>query len=116
MISTHDAQRVASYIQPEKVVHGGRLDVAARYVEPTVLYPGTWGDPALQQEVFGPVLPVMPCTDLKAIVSAMKRKPKSLAAYVFSKKQANIDHVLAAQALKRKICMAALLAPHASIT
>lgn len=39
MISEHDAQRVASYILPDKVVHGGRSDIKARYVEPTVLYP-----------------------------------------------------------------------------
>jgi len=94
MISEHDAERVASYIQPGKVVHGGRFDVKARYVEPTILYPSTWDDPALQQEVFGPVLPVMPYRDLKEIVSIMKRKPKPLAAYIFSKDQAVIDYVL----------------------
>ncbi|MDY7814016.1 aldehyde dehydrogenase family protein, partial [Burkholderia pseudomallei] len=33
MISAHDAQRVANYIQPEKVVHGGRFDIPGRYVE-----------------------------------------------------------------------------------
>lgn len=94
MISEHDAQRVASYILPDKVVHGGRSDIKARYVEPTVLYPSTWDDPAMQQEVFGPVLPVMPYLDLKQIVGLMKRKPKSLAAYIFSKNQAHIDYVL----------------------
>lgn len=94
MISEHDAQRVASYILPEKVVHGGRSDVAARYVEPTVLYPSSWDDPALQQEVFGPVLPVLPYRDLAQTMSIIKRKPKPLAAYVFSKNQATIDRVL----------------------
>jgi len=94
MISEHDAERVASYILPEKVVHGGRFDIKARYVEPTLLYPSTWDDPALQQEVFGPVLPVMPYSDLKEIVGIIKRKPKSLAAYIFSKDQATIDFVL----------------------
>ncbi|WP_234003435.1 aldehyde dehydrogenase family protein [Stenotrophomonas sp. MYb57] len=94
MISEHDAQRVASYILLDKVVHGGRFDVPGRYVEPTVLYPSAWDDPAMQQEVFGPVLPVLPYSDLKEIVGIMKRKPKSLAAYIFSKNQANIDYVL----------------------
>lgn len=94
MISERDTQRVAAYILPEKVVHGGRSDIQARYVEPTLLYPSTWDDPALQQEVFGPVLPVMPYLDLKEIVGIIKRKPKSLAAYIFSKNQANIDYVL----------------------
>lgn len=94
MISEHDARRVASYILPEKVVLGGRYDVAARYVEPTVLYPSDWTDPALQQEVFGPVLPVLAYSDLKATIDIIKRKPKPLAAYVFSKDQATIDTVL----------------------
>ncbi|MGE9310115.1 aldehyde dehydrogenase family protein [Niabella sp. CJ426] len=94
MISEHDAERVASYIIPEKVVIGGRYDVKARYVEPTVLYPSTWEDPALQQEVFGPVLPVLVYSDLKEIAQIIKRKPKSLAAYIFSKNQANIDYFL----------------------
>ncbi|MDY0743633.1 aldehyde dehydrogenase family protein [Paucibacter sp. R3-3] len=94
MISTHDAERVASYILPEKVVHGGRFDVPGRYVEPTVLYPSSWDDPAMQQEIFGPVLPVLPYDDLKDVVETIKRKPKSLAAYIFSKDQAAIDYFL----------------------
>ncbi|MCQ9633457.1 aldehyde dehydrogenase family protein [Chryseobacterium sp. WG23] len=94
MISEHDTERVASYIIPEKVVIGGRFNVAQRYVEPTVLYPSTWEDPALQQEVFGPVLPVMVYSDLKEIANIIKRKPKSLAAYIFSKNQDNIDYFL----------------------
>jgi aldehyde dehydrogenase (NAD+) len=95
MISTHDAERVASYILPEKIVHGGRFDLAARYVEPTILYPSEWSDPALQQEVFGPVLPVLVYSDLKATIDIIKRKPKPLAAYIFSKDQGTIDQVLA---------------------
>lgn len=94
MISEHDAERVASYILPDKVVIGGRFDVAARYVEPTVLYPSSWDDPAMQQEVFGPVLPVMAYSDLSEIIDTIKRKPKPLAAYIFSKDQATIDRVL----------------------
>ncbi|MGK6341917.1 aldehyde dehydrogenase family protein [Chryseobacterium sp. DT-3] len=94
MISEHDAERVASYIIPEKVVLGGRYDIKDRYVEPTILYPSTWEDPALQQEIFDPVLPVMVYSDFKEIVDIIKRKPKSLAAYIFSKNQENIDYFL----------------------
>lgn len=94
MISEHDTERVASYILPGKVVLGGRYDIPARYVEPTLLYPSTWDDPALQQEIFGPVLPVMPYRHLRDLVTAIKKKPKPLAAYVFSKHQGNIDYIL----------------------
>jgi aldehyde dehydrogenase (NAD+) len=94
MITEHDAQRVASYIISDKVIIGGRYDIPGRYVEPTVLFPSTWGDPALQQEVFGPVLPVMTYRDLRDACSVIKRKPKALAAYVFSKDQSTIDYFL----------------------
>ena len=94
MISEKDTERVASYILPEKVILGGRFDIEKRYVEPTLLYPSAWEDPALQQEVFGPVLPIMPYRDLKDIVHIIKRKPKSLAAYIFSKNKKHIDYFL----------------------
>ncbi|WP_028008047.1 aldehyde dehydrogenase family protein [Solimonas flava] len=94
MISARDAERVASYIVAEKIVHGGRSDVAARYVEPTLLYPSAWDDPAMQQEVFGPVLPILPYRDLDGLVDAIKRRPRPLAAYIFSRHQPNIDRVL----------------------
>lgn len=94
MISEHDTERVASYIISEKVILGGRYDVKARYVEPTILYPSTWEDPAMQQEIFGPVFPILVYNDLKEIVEIIKRKPKSLAAYFFSKNQQNIDYFL----------------------
>ncbi|MDF2475129.1 MAG: aldehyde dehydrogenase [Sphingobacterium sp.] len=94
MISEHDTERVASYIVPEKVVLGGRFNVKDRYVEPTILYPSTWEDPAMQQEIFGPVFPILVYNDLKEIVEIIKRKPKSLAAYFFSKNQANIDYFI----------------------
>ncbi|PJJ66441.1 aldehyde dehydrogenase family protein [Chryseobacterium geocarposphaerae] len=94
MISEHDTERVASYIIPEKVILGGRFDVNSRYVEPTILYPSTWDDPAMQQEIFGPVFPILVYNDLKEIVEIIKRKPKSLAAYFFSKNQQNIDYFI----------------------
>jgi len=94
MISEHDVERVVSYLLPEKIVLGGRYDVAARYVEPTILYPSAWEDPALQQEIFGPVLPVLRYRDLAELVATIKRRPKPLAAYVFSKDPSNVDFVL----------------------
>ncbi|MDP9959606.1 aldehyde dehydrogenase family protein [Chryseobacterium lathyri] len=94
MISEHDTERVASYIIPEKVVLGGRFNIKDRYVEPTILYPSSWEDPAMQQEIFGPVFPILVYSDLKEIVEIIKRRPKALASYFFSKNQANIDYFM----------------------
>lgn len=94
MISEHDTERVAGYIQPDKVVHGGRYDVAARYVEPTVLYPASWDDPAMQQEIFGPVLPVLVYDELDSVLAQIARKPKPLAAYLFSEHAPTVERFL----------------------
>jgi aldehyde dehydrogenase (NAD+) len=94
MISDHDVDRMASYLIPEKIIIGGRMDKASRYVEPTVMYPVEWTDAVMQQEIFGPILPVLPYKDLKEIVEIVKRRPKSLACYIFSKNQATIDYVM----------------------
>ncbi len=95
MISEHDTERVASYIQAGTVVHGGHYDVAARYVEPTVLYPASWDDPAMQQEIFGPVLPVLVYDDLGSALAQIARKPKPLAAYLFSEHAPTVERFLA---------------------
>lgn len=94
MISEKDAQRVASYILPDKTVLGGRFDVPARYVEPTLLYPSDWLDPAMQQEVFGPVLPILRYGDMDTLIEMLKTRDKPLAAYIFSRDEVAIERFL----------------------
>lgn len=94
MISEKDAQRVASYILPDKTVLGGRFDVPARYVEPTLLYPSDWLDPAMQQEVFGPVLPILRYGDMSTLIEKLKTRDKPLAAYIFSRDEVAIERFL----------------------
>lgn len=89
------AARVASCILPGKVAGSGR-HAAARHVEPTVPYPPDREDPATQQEVSGPVRPVLRSADPEAAIARIRRKPKPPAAYVFSRDPAVIDRVLGA--------------------
>lgn len=91
MISEDDAERVASYIVEDQLVLGGRFSVEDRYVEPTLLYQAAWDDPATQQEVFGPVLPILRYGDLDEVIDRIKTLDKPLAAYVFSRDHAAID-------------------------
>lgn len=94
MISEKDTQRVASYIRPDKTVLGGRSDVEKRYVEPTLLYPSDWSDPAMQQEVFGPVLPILRYDNLEGLIGTLKTRDKPLAAYIFSRDEVAIERFL----------------------
>jgi aldehyde dehydrogenase (NAD+) len=81
-------------IDPAKVVYGGKADAAARYLDPTILYPISWSDKIMEDEIFGPLLPILTYSDIGALIAKIKSMPKPLAGYVFSRDQKAIDRVL----------------------
>jgi aldehyde dehydrogenase (NAD+) len=94
VISPAAVERLASLIDPPKIVHGGKSDAPARYLDPTILYPISWSDKIMQDEIFGPLLPILTYSDLGKLLAKIKSLPKPLAAYVFSRNQQGIDRVL----------------------
>jgi aldehyde dehydrogenase (NAD+) len=93
-ISPAAVERLASLIDPRKVVYGGKSDASARYLDPTILYPISWSDKIMQDEIFGPLLPILTYSDLGKLLAKIKSLPKPLAGYVFSRNQQAIDRVL----------------------
>jgi aldehyde dehydrogenase (NAD+) len=94
VISPSAVNRLASLIDPAKVVYGGKSDAAARYLDPTILYPISWSDKIMEDEIFGPLLPILVYSDIGALIAKIKSMPKPLAGYVFSRDQKAIDRVL----------------------
>jgi aldehyde dehydrogenase (NAD+) len=94
IISAAAVERFASVIDPKKVVYGGKFDAPARYLDPTILYPVTWSDKIMEDEIFGPLLPILTYADLGTLLAKIKSLPKPLAGYVFSRNQRAIDRVL----------------------
>src|SRR5271168_638768 len=94
VISPAAVERLASLIDPRKVVYGGKSDAAARYLDPTILYPISWSDKIMEDEIFGPLLPILTYSDLGTLLAKIKSLPKPLAGYVFSRNQQAIDRVL----------------------
>jgi aldehyde dehydrogenase (NAD+) len=95
IISPKAVDRLASLIDPSKVVAGGRADREARYIDPTILYPVNWGEPIMEEEIFGPLLPILTYKDLDAAIAEIKKRTKPLAGFFFSRDQRAIDHFLA---------------------
>jgi aldehyde dehydrogenase (NAD+) len=54
---------LAGLIDPANVVIGGGSDPEARYLDPTTVYPVSWDDPIMEDEVFGPILPILDLSD-----------------------------------------------------
>jgi aldehyde dehydrogenase (NAD+) len=94
VISPAAVERLASLIDPKKVVYGGKSDAPARYLDPTILYPISWSDKIMEDEIFGPLLPILTYSDLGALLTKIKSLPKPLAGYMFSRSQKAIDRVL----------------------
>ncbi len=77
-----------------KVAVGGMLEEADRTIHPTLLTDVTPDMLIMQEEIFGPILPVMTCENLDEAVAYIEARDKPLALYVYSNDEANIDKVL----------------------
>lgn len=88
IINERNTQRVAGMIDPDKVFIGGGYDTAERFIEPTVLADVNWDDKVMQDEIFGPLLPVMSFEHLDEVILKIKQRPKPLSLYLFTKDEA----------------------------
>jgi aldehyde dehydrogenase (NAD+) len=91
IISSGDVERLLALIDPAKVVLGGAGDPDVRYLDPTILYPVSWGDQVMKDEVFGPILPVLRYSSLDEAFEKMSQTPRPLAGYVFSRSEEPIN-------------------------
>jgi aldehyde dehydrogenase (NAD+) len=94
VVSAREVSRLAGLIDPGKVVSGGRSDPQARYLDPTIVYPVTWDDPIMEDEVFGPILPILTYKTLDEALARIAATPHPLAGFVFSRDQKTIDRFI----------------------
>ena len=67
-----------------EIVTGGIADEDARYIAPTILRNVPEGAPVMADEIFGPILPVLPVKDMEQAIAFVNERPKPLALYLFS--------------------------------
>lgn len=71
-----------------RLVCGGTVDEADRYVAPTVITRVSAEAPVMQEEIFGPILPILEVADATEAVDFINRRPRPLAAYAFTRSRA----------------------------
>jgi aldehyde dehydrogenase (NAD+) len=94
IVSPKETTRLAGLIDPVKVVHGGSSDSKARYLDPTILYPVSWEDEIMQDEIFGPILPILTYKTLDEAFARISATPHPLSAFIFSRDKAAIDRFI----------------------
>lgn len=76
-------EKMKALIDPEKLFYGGQSDEKDLYIAPTILDNVSWDDKVMEEEIFGPVLPVLVFDDFLETVAQLKKLPKPLALYYF---------------------------------
>lgn len=84
IINRKNFNRLLSLIDRSKVVFGGGANADALYIEPTVMSGIDWDDKVMQEEIFGPVLPLLTFRNLDEAISEVAKRDRPLAAYIFT--------------------------------
>ena len=87
--------RLTRLLDDADVVTGGENDVSDRYIAPTILKNVKEDDAVMQEEIFGPILPVISVPSVDSAIAFVNRRPKPLALYLFGRDKDVHDRVLA---------------------
>ena len=88
IINEKHFDRILGLIEERKTVHGGNSDRKALRIEPTVLDNVTFSDPVMQEEIFGPVMPILVFDSLDEVIDRINTMPHPLALYFFTSDKA----------------------------
>jgi len=88
IINEEEWRRISDLIVQEKVVAGGVVDEETKYIAPTIMTNVLASDACMSSEIFGPILPILTVTSVEEALSFISGRPKPLAVYAFSTKNA----------------------------
>jgi len=94
IINEPNVERLAILTEKVEIYWGGKYDVSSRYFQPTILNNVSFEMPVMQQEIFGPILPVLTYKDLDEVIKRREGMQKPLALYFFSNNKKNQKKVL----------------------
>lgn len=84
IINEKHFDRICGLIDVKKLVCGGRTDRSTLQIEPSVLDSVTFDDPIMQEEIFGPLLPILTYTDIDEAIARINSMSHPLALYIFT--------------------------------
>lgn len=94
LISRRHFERLEPLLNDGQIVIGGQSNPEQKYIAPTVIDQVSWESPVMQDEIFGPILPVLEYTEFKEAIAQINARPKPLALYIFSKDKQKQKQVL----------------------
>ncbi|MDE7010328.1 MAG: aldehyde dehydrogenase family protein, partial [Oscillospiraceae bacterium] len=96
IINQKHFDRLTRLLPSGETVHGGGMDPDTLRIEPTVLDNVRFCDPVMEEEIFGPILPILTYSSLDEALAEIEARPHPLAFYLFTE-----NHALARQVMAR---------------
>lgn len=89
IINERQFERLRGIIEKEwlQIIHGGDFDRSSLYIEPTIIDRVTWESPSMEDELFGPILPIIEYDNLADAIHSIRQLPKPLSAYMFTENE-----------------------------
>ena len=94
IINRKNFDRLVRLLKSGKVAVGGQTDAAESYIAPTVLIDVPLDAPIMQDEVFGPILPVLESDSVEAVIQWVNSRPRPLGLYVFAENIGVAERIL----------------------
>ncbi|WP_318509165.1 aldehyde dehydrogenase [Bacillus sp. T3] len=94
IVSEKHYNRLCSFLDNGKTFVGGKVKKEELVIEPTVLTDINWEDTIMQDEIFGPILPVLEYRSLTEVIEGIEHHPKPLALYIFSESETIQQEIL----------------------
>jgi aldehyde dehydrogenase (NAD+) len=96
IINRRHFDRLVAFLDRGKIVLGGDYNASDRYLAPTLIDAVAWDDPVMQEEIFGPILPILTYDMLEDAIALVNARPKPLALYFFSRDRQKQERILQA--------------------
>ncbi|MBU8693387.1 aldehyde dehydrogenase [Bacillus altitudinis] len=93
-VSQRHFDRLSQFLSNGTIVTGGQRNEQELKIAPTILDHITWEDPVMQEEIFGPILPVITFDSLQEAADMIKARPKPLALYLFTTNKETEAYIL----------------------
>ena len=93
IINEKHFERLTGLMEASKIILGGQINKDTLQIAPTIMTNVTWQDNIMQEEIFGPILPILTFENIEEVIDLLNQKPKPLALYLFSNDKQTIKQI-----------------------
>ena len=96
IVNERQFNRLQALLKDGDIITGGQTDLEEKYIAPTLITNVSLESELMQEEIFGPILPILDYSNLEDVIAFINQRPKPLALYLFSNNKSKQERILEA--------------------